>query len=70
MPELPEVETIKRDLKNLEDQKIIDIFRSDKKMRICSSLDLQELVGFKIIEINRKARYLLIKNNNHQTLNF
>jgi formamidopyrimidine-DNA glycosylase len=68
MPELPEVETIKRDLKILEDQKIIDIFRSDKKMRICSSLDLQELVGFKIIEINRKARYLLIKNNNHQTL--
>jgi len=68
MPELPEVETIKRDLKVLEDQKIIEIYRSDKKMRIESSLDLQELVGFKIVEINRQARYLLIKNNNHQTL--
>ena len=68
MPELPEVETIKRDLKILEEQKIIEIFRSDKKMRISSSLDLQELVGFKIVEINRQARSLLIKNNNHQTL--
>jgi len=68
MPELPEVETIKRDLKILEEQKIIEIFRSDKKMRTDSSLDLQGLVGFKITEINRKARYLLIKNNNQQTL--
>ncbi len=68
MPELPEVETIKRDLQILERQKIIAIFRSNKKFRIDSSLDLQALVGSQINEINRQARYLLIKNNNQQTL--
>ena len=68
MPELPEVETIKRDLQILERQKIIAIFRSNKKFRIDSSLDLQALIGSQINEINRQARYLLIKNNNQQTL--
>jgi formamidopyrimidine-DNA glycosylase len=68
MPELPEVETIRRDLEILHQQKIIAIYRSDKKMRLDSSVDLQKLVNAKINQINRQARYLLIDLDNKHTL--
>jgi formamidopyrimidine-DNA glycosylase len=68
MPELPEVETIRRGLENLVGKKIIQVFRSDKKMRIVSTLDLQGLVGAKIFEIARAARYLIINFDCKQSL--
>jgi len=68
MPELPEVETIRRGLQNLEGKKVKLLFRSDKKMRMASSLDLQGLVGAKIIEITRRARYLIIHFNSKKSL--
>jgi formamidopyrimidine-DNA glycosylase len=64
MPELPEVETIRLGLKNFSGRKISKIFRSDKKLRIDSSLDLQDLKGCEIKEFSRRARYLII-NFNH-----
>jgi formamidopyrimidine-DNA glycosylase len=60
MPELPEIETIKRGLENLAGEKIVKIFRSDKKLRINSCLDLQQLKGRVIKEFSRRARYLII----------
>jgi formamidopyrimidine-DNA glycosylase len=68
MPELPEVETIKRGLEVLKNKKILHIFRSQKKFRIESSLDLQGLVGAKILQFERRARYLLINFSNKKTL--
>lgn len=68
MPELPEVETVRRGLENLCGKKVVKVFRSDKKMRIASSLDLQELKGAKILEITRRARYLIIHFDNKKSL--
>lgn len=68
MPELPEVETIRKGLENLCSRKITKIFRSNKKLRFESSLDLQEIIGAKISEINRRARYLIINFSNKKSL--
>lgn len=68
MPELPEVETVRRGISNLVGNKISKVFRSDKKMRIDSSLDLQELKGAKILEVTRRARYLIIHFDNKKSL--
>jgi formamidopyrimidine-DNA glycosylase len=68
MPELPEVETVRRGLENLVGQKVVEVFRSQKKLRICSSLDLQSLVGAKILEVLRRARYLIINFSNKKSL--
>lgn len=68
MPELPEVETVRRGLENLCGKKIVKVFRSDKKMRIASSLDLQDLRTAKITEITRRARYLIIHFHNKKSL--
>lgn len=68
MPELPEVETVRRGLENLCGKKLSKIFRSDKKLRIASTLDLSELEGAVITEISRRARYLLIHFSNKKTL--
>ena len=68
MPELPEIETIKRGLATIKNNQIHQVFRSDKKLRIDNNLDLQNLVNQKILSIERKARYLLITLSNQQTL--
>ncbi len=68
MPELPEVETVRKGLQNLEGKKVKSVFRSDKKMRIVSTLDLQDLKNAKILEITRRARYLIINFDNKKSL--
>jgi formamidopyrimidine-DNA glycosylase len=68
MPELPEVETIRRGLENITGKKIIEVFSSGKKMRIDSSLDLQGLKDAKISDLTRRARYLIINFNNKKSL--
>ena len=68
MPELPEVETVRRGIEHLQGKKITKIFRSDKKMRINSSLDLQELQGGEVLEVKRRARYLIIHFDNKKSL--
>lgn len=68
MPELPEVETVRRGLEGLSNKKITQVFRSDKKMRIESSLDLQGLAGAKVLNVGRRARYLIIDFDNKKSL--
>lgn len=60
MPELPEVETVRRGLEGLIGKKIVKIFRSEKKLRSISTLDLLILNNKTINKINRRARYLII----------
>ena len=64
MPELPEVEIIRRGLENLCGKKIKNIFRSTKCLRIDSTLNLSSLINSKIKSFDRKARYLIINFDN------
>ena len=41
MPELPEIETIKRGLATIKNNQIQQIFRSEKKLRIDNDLNLK-----------------------------
>jgi formamidopyrimidine-DNA glycosylase len=68
MPELPEVETLRLGLEEIAGKKIMQVFRSEKKMRIDSSLDLQNLVGANILKISRRARYLIFDFSNKKSL--
>jgi formamidopyrimidine-DNA glycosylase len=68
MPELPEVETISRGLQNLCGKKIKNVFRSPKRLRIDSTIDLFKLKNSKIKKIHRRARYILIDFDNNHSL--
>ena len=68
MPELPEIETIKRGLQPVKNAQILEIFRSKYNLRFSSSEDLENLEENHIIDIARRARYLLIKLSNQKTL--
>ncbi len=68
MPELPEVETVRRGIEHLTGRKVVRVFRSAKKMRIESTLDLQGLNAAKILKVSRRARYLIIEFNNKTSL--
>jgi len=63
MPELPEVEVIKRGLqKHLPGRRVDDIFSSSKKLRQpMPEKMLQEFIkGAEIKDVNRRAKYLVI----------
>jgi formamidopyrimidine-DNA glycosylase len=70
MPELPEVETICRGLKeNIINKEISDVKISDKKLRFNYPENfIQNLNNSKIINISRRARYILIYLENNQIL--
>jgi len=68
MPELPEVETVRRGISCLIGKKISQVFRSTKKMRLDSTLDLQRLNNAKVLEVTRRARYLIIHFDNKKSL--
>lgn len=68
MPELPEVETIRRGLANLRGRKIKNVFRSQKRLRIESNLDLFSLKNSKIKDFERKARYLIVHFDDERSL--
>lgn len=68
MPELPEVETIRLGLQILLHKKVRNIFRSDKKLRIESTENLDKILNSTITEINRRARYLIINFSNDYSL--
>ena len=71
MPELPEVETIKRELKpQIRNKRIIDctILRADviafpKPASFC-----KEIIGEKIIDVTRKAKYLILELTNEKSI--
>jgi formamidopyrimidine-DNA glycosylase len=68
MPELPEVETIRRGLTGLINKKVKIVFRSDKNLRIKSTEELSKLVNAQITRIERRARYLIIDFSNSYSL--
>jgi formamidopyrimidine-DNA glycosylase len=64
MPELPEVETIVRDLrKNIIGKKIVNVFASKEKFvrNISFEKFKKEILGKEILEVNRRGKYILIK---------
>ncbi len=71
MPELPEVETIKRALKaHLPGKRIERILVRESRLRwLVQENRLKQLVeGQEISDINRRAKYLLIRLSNESTL--
>ena len=68
MPELPEIETIRKGLEFIKNKKIENFFRSEHKLRIDNDLDFEQLLHQKILAIYRQARYLLIDLSNNKTL--
>ncbi len=67
MPELPEVETVRRGLEIIKNKKITEIFRSNKKLRFDSTIDIKKIINSEIINIERKARYLIVNFSNNKT---
>ncbi|MDX1949678.1 MAG: bifunctional DNA-formamidopyrimidine glycosylase/DNA-(apurinic or apyrimidinic site) lyase [Rickettsiales bacterium] len=70
MPELPEVETVKRGLsKQILGKKINSIFRSDKNLRFPYSNNfIEDISNAKIIDIKRRAKFLIINLNNKNSI--
>lgn len=64
MPELPEVETIRRGLvPHLEGKRIVAVTIRERRLRwpVAPDLDMQ-LVGVKIETVERRAKYLLLRS--------
>ncbi|MDO8667779.1 MAG: bifunctional DNA-formamidopyrimidine glycosylase/DNA-(apurinic or apyrimidinic site) lyase [bacterium] len=60
MPELPEVETIVRDLdKKLKNKKLVAIDSRDKKVFQLSRKELKNLLGKKVIAVRRRAKMIV-----------
>ena len=61
MPELPEVEVVKRSLETAVNQlKIKSIMINDKKLRYKVDIKgIKRLIGLKILSIQRRSKYLL-----------
>ena len=62
MPELPEVEIVKKTLiKYLVNQKVSKVEIINKKLRYTIQNQLKKLVGKKILKIDRNAKFILIR---------
>ncbi len=70
MPELPEVETVKRGLeKQILNKEIKDVFISGKKLRFPYPEKLKEkITNKKIDSLDRRSKYLLLNLTNNQIL--
>ncbi len=69
MPELPEVETICRGIKQkIIGKKILSTKTSDKKLRLPFPENLSSLNSQEIRQVTRRARYILLQTSNNQTL--
>ena len=71
MPELPEVEVIRRGLqRHLPDRRVETVSHSGKLLRIPVDLEAMRtlLVGRKITEVTRRAKYLLIHTDSRALL--
>lgn len=71
MPELPEVETVRRGLERLIiDKKIVDVAVFYEKMieQMTGAEFKQALVGAKFTQIKRRGKYLLLQLDNDQTI--
>ena len=69
MPELPEVETIVRDLNfRLVNKKIIGIKSSDKKIFQLTPAEVKQVVGKKIRAVRRRAKMIIIDLGGHNLI--
>ena len=70
MPELPEVEVVKRSLrKNIVNSVITNVLTNTTKLRYAiKKKDFQKIKNRKIISITRRSKYLLINTNNQLTI--
>ena len=59
MPELPEVETTKASLSPLLEQKVTSVQVRESRLRWAIPNDLQKLVGQKLLQLNRRSKYIL-----------
>ena len=65
MPELPEVETTVKSLNILKNKKVINVDIHVKKLRyLVPHLDLKNIINFKIINLRRIAKYVIIDFDN------
>lgn len=60
MPELPEVETTKTSLNPLIHQRISEIYVSGYRLREPIADDLDMLIGYCLMAVHRRAKYLLL----------
>ena len=74
MPELPEVEIVKLSLKKtIKSKKILNVKVSNRSLRFKLQKNFEiDLIGKKIIDIYRKAKYLIIilDDNSYLTIHF
>ncbi len=69
MPELPEVETVRRGLEEILDlphETLLKVETSGKKLRYVSSLDdIHKVSGETLLAIHRRAKYLLMETESY-----
>lgn len=71
MPELPEVETIKRGLESsLRNQTILSVKLHRDNLRQEIPKEIESLTHTKMIHFTRRGKYILIELNNQQTILF
>lgn len=73
MPELPEVETTKASLQPLLNKVVRSVSIRHPKLRYDIPKDLTQLAGFRLADVRRRAKYLLLdfvhdQDNSHKTL--
>jgi len=68
MPELPEVETVRRGLLDLVGKEILSVELNRADLRFPFPEDMDSIAGRKILNIERRAKYLLIRLENDLTL--
>ncbi len=67
MPELPEVETVRRGLMGLIGKEILSVELNRADLRFPFPDDMDSIAGRKIIAVDRRAKYLLIRLENNLT---
>ncbi|MCL2567483.1 MAG: bifunctional DNA-formamidopyrimidine glycosylase/DNA-(apurinic or apyrimidinic site) lyase [Alphaproteobacteria bacterium] len=68
MPELPEVENTRLSLLPLKDSKIVSVYSDGKKLRQEIPKNLNKVVNSTVLDIKRKAKYLLFHLSNQKTI--
>jgi len=69
MPELPEVETTIKSLNILKNKKVIKVDIHIKKLRyLVPFLDLKNIINYKIINLRRIAKYIIIDLDNAKSI--
>ena len=60
MPELPEVETVRRGLLSLVGKRILSVELNRPNLRFPFPDDMDSIAGRKILDVERRAKYILI----------